>query len=81
MATAVNSFLPLNFSTCGLETGVVMACVADWTACSCCLATANSVGGVGGTAFKGCLLVGDLCTGDFVFGEAATTNNKVTLFL
>ena len=65
-ATVVESFLTLDLSVCGLDEPVVMACVADCTACSCCLATANSVGGVGNVVLGGgCLLLGDFWTGDF----------------
>ena len=58
--TIVKSFLTLvDFSACGLVELLVTACVADCTACSCCLATANSVGGVGSVGFGGCLLLGN----------------------
>lgn len=63
--TIVKSFLTLDLSVCGLDEPVVMTCVADCTACSCCLATANSVGGVGSVELGGCLLLGDFWTGDF----------------
>lgn len=64
VTTADNILLVLGFSAGGLVMPPTMACVADWTACSCCLATASSVGGVGGAGFSGCLLLGNFWVAD-----------------